>query len=76
VLDAYLFRDLEEVREVVENWVNDYNHHRPHDALGGISPVKFREGEGYRSQVPAFGLRSAPATPPRHSARRQEPISM
>ena len=43
VLDAYLFEDLMQVRMIAEEWMNDYNNHRPHEALGGISPQKFTE---------------------------------
>lgn len=53
VLDAYLFDDIDEVREVTDHWVKDYNNFRPHDALKGKSPVMFRQG----ANVP--GLRSA-----------------
>jgi putative transposase len=41
VLDAYLFSSLEEVREIVEPWIEQYNSIRPHEALRGLSPHQF-----------------------------------
>ena len=41
VLDAYLFSTLEEVRQVVEPWIEEYNAVRPHESLQGLSPYQF-----------------------------------
>ena len=41
VLDAYLFDNLEEVREITERWLEDYNTIRPHEALQGLPPRQF-----------------------------------
>jgi putative transposase len=43
LLNAYLFYSLEEVRIMTEEWRYDYNHERPHKALGYLSPVKYAE---------------------------------
>jgi putative transposase len=71
VLDAYLFDTLDEVREVTEDFENDYNNHRPHDALKGLSPTLYREKMGATNQPVSAGLRSASATPSLHYAQQK-----
>jgi putative transposase len=41
VLDAYVFESIEQVREVTENWLPEYNEERPHDSLGRVPPLMF-----------------------------------
>lgn len=41
VLNLYLFRDLDEVREITSRWLVSYNEQRPHDALGGLPPAVY-----------------------------------
>jgi putative transposase len=43
VLDAYLFEDLDQVREISHEWLISYNEERPHDALGSLPPALFRQ---------------------------------
>jgi hypothetical protein len=42
VLNAYLFENLDDVREQTSIWVEEYIHQRLHDALGGLPPVGYR----------------------------------
>lgn len=42
VLDAYVFEDLDQVREITEHWLCLYNEERPHEALGSLPPAAFR----------------------------------
>ena len=41
ILDAYVFQTLDEVRELVEPWIEGYNAIRPHCSLQGLSPYQF-----------------------------------
>lgn len=41
LLDAYLFYSLSEVRQMAEQWQQDYNYERPHDSLGNVPPIEF-----------------------------------
>ena len=43
VLSAYLFEDLDQVRQVAWEWMIEYNEERPHDALGKVPPTVFRK---------------------------------
>jgi len=43
VLDAYLFHTLDEVREISLDWMIHYNTIRPHDGLGGKTPMEHVE---------------------------------
>jgi putative transposase len=43
-LNQHWFRNLGDARQIVEEWRLDYNHVRPHSALGGLSPETYRLG--------------------------------
>jgi hypothetical protein len=36
-----VFDSLEEVREITETWLREYNEVRPHDSPGRVPPVPF-----------------------------------
>jgi putative transposase len=41
VLDAYVFDSIDEVRQITEIWLREYNEERPHDSLGRVPPLTF-----------------------------------
>jgi putative transposase len=41
VLDAYLFSTILEAQAITDDWLEEYNTVRPHDALGGLPPFQF-----------------------------------
>ena len=43
VLSAYLFDSLDQVRDIIAEWLEQYNEIRPHDALGTLPPARYRE---------------------------------
>lgn len=47
VLDAWVFTDLDQVREETDRWVDEYNTVRPHESLGDISPIEFLKERGH-----------------------------
>jgi putative transposase len=40
-LNAHYFLSVPDARRLIEAWRLDYNHHRPHSALGGATPMEF-----------------------------------
>jgi putative transposase len=54
ILDAYLFDNVMQVQLLAEEWVTDYNSKRPHEALGGKTPLEYRAEWG-------LSMKSTPA---------------
>jgi len=40
-LNETLFRDIGHARRVITDWVHDYNNHRPHSAIGYLTPATY-----------------------------------
>jgi len=55
VLSVELFSCLAEARVLIEDWRHDYNWHRPHSALGMMTPARFAIGyqEAHRAAARA-----------------------
>ena len=61
LLNAELFSDVREARALADRWRNEYNHRRPHSALGDVPPARFAA-----TRIGATPLRLAPlASAPR-----------
>lgn len=43
VLNMYVFKTLSEVRAITEEWIDQYNEERPHDALEDLTLFEYRE---------------------------------
>lgn len=41
VLNAYVFKSINEVREISEEWMYDYNNNRPHKSLQNKTPYEY-----------------------------------
>ena len=42
ILDFYLFRTLNEAREITESWLMEYNSERTHESLNNLTPEEYR----------------------------------
>ena len=48
LLNAYVFRTINEVRLQVNEWKNDYNYYRPHESLNNKTPIEMIDKSIYK----------------------------
>lgn len=53
-LNEHVFRNLEDAKNKIEDWRNEYNSHHPHSSLGMLSPREF--AKRWRQCYPANAL--------------------
>lgn len=42
VLDFYIFKNLDEVRNITFKWMKEYNEERPHESLGNTTSIDYK----------------------------------
>lgn len=42
ILGFYVFRTLNEARDITERWLGEYNSERPHESLNNLTPEEYR----------------------------------
>jgi putative transposase len=55
VAERYPYHSLGAFLRAAEAWVNFYNHHRPHEGLGNLSPKPFAE-QFALEKIPSIAL--------------------
>ncbi len=43
IINEHLFTNLRHARELISAWRDDYNHHRPHTSLDGLTPWEYHQ---------------------------------
>ena len=38
-----IFFELNEVRKLIQEWMEEYNYNRPHESLGNLTPIEWKE---------------------------------
>jgi putative transposase len=41
MLNQSLFKNPYEAKEIIKDWRNEYNHHRPHSSLNNLTPAEY-----------------------------------
>ncbi len=78
LLNETLFLSLGQARDIVANWVGDYNTERPHSSLGYATPAAFAAGFEQQGAAPlrvAESYAPQPLAPPAHT-RNNNPRSL
>jgi putative transposase len=52
LLNREVFANLKEAKVLAKDYRDDYNHHRPHGALGYLTPMEFAAIEALSHQAP------------------------
>jgi putative transposase len=50
-LNTHWFYGLEDAREIINAWLEDYNERRPHSSLAGLTPSEYEEKQIWTSPV-------------------------
>lgn len=47
ILDMYLFRNIDEVQQLTNQWIQEYNNQRPHHSLGNLTPCEYAKNNNF-----------------------------
>lgn len=56
LLNETAFRSLAHARELIAEWKEDFNQHRPHTSLGGLTPNEFAARSAMDHNHPGLSL--------------------